>query len=288
MPSASGPRCATSASAASGVSSQTPARLRRAFSVSTSFEPPASSSANAGVFGPFSPALRNLSRPEVMRWMTSTSSPSSVGKKRRLPRRSAPLEATSLEGGERRVERLQRGDVRRPGLRDRNGGNRVIELAPPRLHLRKLRHRRQPVAGSTVCPRPGRLRALLRQEWVLRPARASSGSSVPARAAPRGTSARPPIAPTQSAARRPTVWPIAPPSERPERDRSPDDPAHGRVHPSLQPLGRDRLAEADLRDVVRDAAEAERRARPAISTGSGNERGASGNDDARAMEKSTA
>src|SRR3954464_1001751 len=40
-----------------------------------------------------------------------------------------------------------------------------------------------------------------------------------------------------------------------ERDRSPHDPAHGRVHAALEPLGRDRLTEADLRDVVRHRAE---------------------------------
>src|SRR3954451_1236758 len=45
--------------------------------------------------------------------------------------------------------------------------------------------------------------------------------------------------------------------ERAELDRSPDDPAHRRVHPSLEPLGRDRLPVADLEDVVRDRTEPE-------------------------------
>src|SRR3954452_21088391 len=40
--------------------------------------------------------------------------------------------------------------------------------------------------------------------------------------------------------------------QRAERDRPPDDPAHRGVHPSLEPLGRDRLPVADLKDVVRN------------------------------------
>src|SRR4051794_35751562 len=48
------------------------------------------------------------------------------------PLRSA--EAPALELFEWRVERLQRRDVRRPRLRDREGGDGIIELAPPRLH----------------------------------------------------------------------------------------------------------------------------------------------------------
>jgi hypothetical protein len=39
-------------------------------------------------------------------------------------------EAPSVERGERRVVRLQRGDVSRAGLRDRKGSDRPVELAP--------------------------------------------------------------------------------------------------------------------------------------------------------------
>ena len=67
---------------------------------------------------------------------------------------------------------------------------------------------------------------------------------------------RPPHAPTKSAvadaeARRRS-------RRRPARrgDRPPDDEAHRGVHPALQTLGRDRLAQADLLDVVDDRAEA--------------------------------
>ncbi len=58
---------------------------------------------------------------------------------------AAPLdaaEAPAFERGERRVERLQRRDVRRAGLRDREGRHRVTELAPPGLHLRVFGHPR--------------------------------------------------------------------------------------------------------------------------------------------------
>jgi hypothetical protein len=55
---ASGPRCESSASAASGVSSQTPARFFEPASVRTSSAPSVKRSRSAGVFGPFSPGRR--------------------------------------------------------------------------------------------------------------------------------------------------------------------------------------------------------------------------------------
>ncbi len=45
-------------------------------------------------------------------------------------------EASPVELAERGVDRLERGHVRRPRLRDRKGGNGAVERAPPRLHLR--------------------------------------------------------------------------------------------------------------------------------------------------------
>ena len=53
-----------------------------------------------------------------------------------LPAALGPAEPAALELRERRIERLQGRDVRRPGLRDRERGHRVIQPAPPRLHLR--------------------------------------------------------------------------------------------------------------------------------------------------------
>ena len=165
-PSASGPRCASSASAASGVSSQTPARFFLAFSVRTSFEPPWNSSANAGVFGPFSPAWRNLSRPAVIRWTSSTSSPSSVGKRRRLPRRSAPRK-------------------RRPSSASSGGSNvfSVAMCAGPAFAIGKADtgssswRRHASISGSSgMC---GRYRARRRPAAgpPMRPGSCSSGSS---------------------------------------------------------------------------------------------------------------
>ena len=55
-PRASGPRWASSASSASGVNSQTPARFFLPPSVSTSSPPSANVSRNIGVFGVFAPA----------------------------------------------------------------------------------------------------------------------------------------------------------------------------------------------------------------------------------------
>ena len=51
-------------------------------------------------------------------------------------------EPPPLEGRQRRVERLQRGDVRRPGLLDRERAHRIVQGPPPGLHLGQLRHLR--------------------------------------------------------------------------------------------------------------------------------------------------
>ena len=83
-----------------------------------------------------------------MRWTSRTSSPSSVGNRSRFARRRAPVEPPALERRERRVERLQRRDVRRPGLHDRERAHRLVELATPGLHLRKLGHLTSVVHGS--------------------------------------------------------------------------------------------------------------------------------------------
>ena len=61
-PSASGPRCASSASVCSGVTSQTPARFFDPASVSTSSPPSSKRSRNTGVFGPLL-ARREVARP---------------------------------------------------------------------------------------------------------------------------------------------------------------------------------------------------------------------------------
>jgi hypothetical protein len=47
-------------------------------------------------------------------------------------------EVPTVERRERRVERLQRRDVGRPGLGDRRAAHRLVERQPSRLHLGKL------------------------------------------------------------------------------------------------------------------------------------------------------
>jgi hypothetical protein len=49
-------------------------------------------------------------------------------------------ESPPLERSQRRIERLQRRDVRGAGLRDREGRDRRVEFAPPRLHFRQFGH----------------------------------------------------------------------------------------------------------------------------------------------------
>jgi hypothetical protein len=122
------------------VSSQTPARFFFAFSVRTSFEPPANSSANAASCRAFLPGARIL-EPARGHEVDEEDELAVVGREQEAL--AAPLgaaEATALERVERRVERLQRGDVRRPCSRDGEGRHRVVKLAPPRLHLRQLGH----------------------------------------------------------------------------------------------------------------------------------------------------
>src|SRR5262249_17081264 len=103
--SASGPRCVSSASSASGRSSQTPARRLAPASVRTSSPPSAKRSRNIGVLGPFAPGARYFSRPALIRWTISTSSSSSVGNRNRFARRRAPWRPSpsSAEGGGSKV-----------------------------------------------------------------------------------------------------------------------------------------------------------------------------------------
>ena len=88
-----------------GLGREAPRRRRASSgraSVSTSSPPPSNRRRNAGVFGPFSPGRRYFSRPADIRWITRTSSPSSVGNSSRLPRRSTPekrLPSSADSGG---------------------------------------------------------------------------------------------------------------------------------------------------------------------------------------------
>jgi hypothetical protein len=52
------------------------------------------------------------------------------------------LEALAVERGDRRIERLQRGDVRRPGSLDRELLHEGVKLAAPRFDLGQLGQRK--------------------------------------------------------------------------------------------------------------------------------------------------
>ena len=71
-----------------------------------------------------------------------------------LGRKEQPLRASPRAGKppavqrrKRRIERLQRRDVRRTGLRDGKRAHRLVELASPRLHLGELGHLTSVVHG---------------------------------------------------------------------------------------------------------------------------------------------
>src|SRR6266571_8804381 len=146
-----------------------------------------------------------------------------------------PAEATPLERRERRIEGLQRCDVPGAGLRDRERRDGIVQLAPPRLHLGKLRHRAslavaQRVSSSAAAgPAPA-----IAPLWSM-PA-ATPGASPPSPAATVGSASsgsgnvfslrigeskigtvlvKPPAAPTTSAVRRPKLEAIAPPVSEP-------------------------------------------------------------------------
>ena len=142
-----------------GVSSQTPARFFEPASVRTSCAPPSNSSRKAGAFGPFSPGAQ-VAEPARGHQVDEQHELAVLGREQE-PLRPPPRarEPPALERRERRVERLQRRDVRRPGLHDRERAHRLVELATPGLHLRELGHLtsvvhgRQPHQGSRAARR---------------------------------------------------------------------------------------------------------------------------------------
>ena len=148
--SASGPRCASSSLTWSGRSSQTPARFFAPASVSCSSPPSTNRRRNAGVFAPFAPLATYLRRPALIRCTITTSSPSSVGSRKRLARRSTPAEALAVERRERRVEGLERRDVRRTGFLDRRSLDEWVELAPPGFDLGQLRQLGSPAGVDAI------------------------------------------------------------------------------------------------------------------------------------------
>ena len=128
--------------------------------------PPSKRKRNIGALGFLAPAVRKRSRPALIRWIRRTRSSPSTGKRRFLPRRSAPSSRlpSSVDSGGSNVFSVAMcaGPACSIGARR----HERVELAHPRLDLRQLRHR--------AARRRRRARAL---GWRLPCAR----SSVPAR-----------------------------------------------------------------------------------------------------------
>ena len=147
------------------------------------------------------------------------------------------------------------------------GYEHAIEIARERgVHVPMLAERLSR-ASATAAPADWRVGArqvgdvrLGRRSGVRSRGPSSTGSGIVTRVCTgvisSGTTARnDPIAPIHSAALRLTARRDDPAEDRADRDRAPDDEAHRGVHPALHRRRRDRLAEADLVDVVDDAGE---------------------------------
>ena len=111
-------------------------------------------------------------------------------------------------------------------------------------------------AASVIRPGPGSRRCA--------PGRRRTGRNRGARRWPTPRRGTRPIRPAEDAA-----------DQRADRDRAPHDEAHRGVHPALHALGRDRLAQPDLVDVVDHDAEP-RMSPPMTRTRTGSSAGASG------------
>ncbi len=138
--SASGPRWPSSASAVSGVRSQTPARFFFAFSVRTSFAPSCELERERGLRRAFLAGCEVLEPPGGHEVDEEHELAVVGGEEEPLRAPLGAADSPSLERGRRRVERLERRDVRGAGPRDRGRRDRPVELAAPRLHLRQLWH----------------------------------------------------------------------------------------------------------------------------------------------------
>ena len=271
-PSASGPRCASSASVCAGVSSHTRALLRAGlgedeFAVALEAEP------ERRRLRPLRARGEVPDPPCLIRWIRSWSSPSAVGKRSHWPRRVAPASrrpSSSRSGGSNvfRVA-MWAGPAWSTGAADTSGASSRTQastsgssgirpmvspsrVSPPRAVQRRaerlLPPRRSPRAAAPRSARASRAGGIGESRTIGR--RAPFRSRRPRSAARR---------PTRRRARRRAACRAGSP---------PDDEAHDRVHPPLQPLGRDRLPEADLGDVVDEDPEAEM-PKPATMNGSG-------------------
>ena len=140
-PSASGPRWASSCSAASGVSSQTPGALLRAGLGEDELRAALELEPERRRLRAFLAGAQVLRRPGGHQ-VDEQNELAVVGGKQK-PLRAPPRPgAGAPRARQRRVERLQRRDVRGAGPRDRERAHRLVELAAPGLHLRQLRQLR--------------------------------------------------------------------------------------------------------------------------------------------------
>ena len=141
-----GPRCASSRAVRRAAAAT---RLRASSSLPRSAAArrrPRSGARNTGVFAPF----RRSRRTSAGR--RSSGGPSARARRRRSAAGSASRaarrpEALAVERRERRIERLERRDVRRPGLLDRRPLDERVELAAPGFDLGQLGQRRLPRRG---------------------------------------------------------------------------------------------------------------------------------------------
>ncbi len=121
---------------ASGVTSHTPARFFLPASVSTSSAPPSKRSAEHRRLRLLR-ARREEAQPPGAHQVDAQDEVVAVdGEEEVLAAPLGALQPPAVERRQRRVERLQRGDVRGAGLLDRRRGDERIELPHPRLDLR--------------------------------------------------------------------------------------------------------------------------------------------------------
>ena len=207
------------ARAAPGVRSQTPARFFVPASVRTSSPPSVEARAGTSASSaPSRPGPGSGAAPRSSGARGSTSSPSSVGKRRRLPRRRAPGKPLALERASGGSRRLQRRDVRRPGAARSATIGRAGRARAPRPRSR--------VAQASRCAAAGHGEA-----HVSRASGSGSLGIAPIRRIGESAIGRKqkhaPIAPTQSVGRRPSCEASDAARERAERDRAEDDEPRG-------------------------------------------------------------
>ena len=104
--------------------------------MSTSSAPPSNRSRNIGAFGFFALAVEEAQPPGAHQVDAQDEVVAVDGEEEVLAAPLRALQPPAVESRQRRVERLQRGDVRGAGLLDRVSRHERVELAHPGLDLR--------------------------------------------------------------------------------------------------------------------------------------------------------